>query len=113
MAKLRDKNEKFRYCEFLVDSGADYTMIPNSTALVLSLEYEKIDSEEIKVEVANLAFMHTKKTTLTLTLEGHDFEIPVLIAKEEAECLLGRKGIFENFDILFQENQQQIIFKKV
>jgi len=112
MAKLGIQNQTARYFRFLIDSGADYTVIPNSYAALLGLEYNKIESEEIKVEVANLAFMHTKKTNLTLTLEGHNFEIPVLIAKEEAECLLGRKGIFEHFDITFQERNEEVIFQQ-
>ena len=113
MAKLRKENCKARYFEFLIDSGADFTMISKSYAAVLGLEYAKIKNTEIKVEVANLTFIQAKRTTLILTIEGNDLAIPVLIANEDVECLLGRKGFFENFDILFQENQQQVIFKKV
>jgi len=112
MAKLRKENGQARYFEFLIDSGADFTMISKSYASILDLEYSNLKGEEIKVEVANLTFIHAKKTTLILTIEGNDFVIPTLIANEEVECLLGRRGVFENFDIIFQENQQQVIFKK-
>lgn len=112
MAKLGTDKRTARYFRFLIDSGADYTVIPNSYAALLGLEYNKIKSEEIKIEIANLTFMHAKKTSLILTLEKRDFEIPVLIAKEEAECLLGRKGIFEHFDITFQERNEEVIFQQ-
>ena len=113
MAKLKKGNGKARYFEFLVDSGADFTMISKSYSSLLDVDYDTIKSAEIKVEVANLAFIHAKKITLILTIEGNDFSVPVLIANEEVECLLGRKGVFESFDITFQENQQQVIFKKI
>ncbi len=38
--------------------------------------------------------------------------ISVMIAKEEVECLLGRKDIFDKFDITFREKEQQVIFEK-
>ena len=113
MAKLRKGGGRARYFEFLVDSGADFTMISKSYASLLGVEYDKIKSAEIKVEVANLAFIHAKKTTFILTIEGNDFSVPVLIANEEVECLLGRKGVFEIFDITFQEKQQHLVFKKL
>lgn len=112
MAKLRKENGKARYFEFLIDSGADYTLISRSDGLILDIDYNELQTKEIKVEVANLNFIHTKEVKLFITIEDKDFAIPVLIAKEEVECLLGRKGIFEHFDITFQESQQQVIFNK-
>ena len=111
LAKLREGKGKARYFEFIIDSGADYTLIANSNAIILGIEYNKLKTKETKVEVANLAFIHAKQTTLTITIENNSFNIPVLVAKEEVECLLGRKGIFDKFDITFQERQKQVIFK--
>lgn len=113
MARLRKEDGVPRYLEFLVDSGSDFSMISNTTAMVLGLEYEKLKTEEVKVELANMSYMHTKEAALTVTIEGNDLKIPVLIAREEADSLLGRKGVFEKFDITIQESQQQVIFKKV
>jgi predicted aspartyl protease len=112
LAKLHKGNGKARYFEFLIDSGADYTLIANSHAYLLGLEYNKLKSKEIKVEVANLAFIHAKKAKLTLTIEDMVFTITVLVAKEEVECLLGRRGVFDNFDVIFMESERQVIFKK-
>lgn len=111
MAKLAFLPDKSRYFEFLIDSGADYTLISQSDALYLGLEYDEFESEETKVEAANLSFIHTKMALFILTIEGKNFRIPVLVAKEKVEPLLGRRGVFENFDVIFQENRQQVVFK--
>ena len=110
MAKLGMPHGRARYFRLLVDSGADYTLISSADALLLGLDYQEIRSPETKVEVANMASIHTKKTLLTLTIESLAFKIPVLVAKEEVECLLGRKGVFDQFDILFQEKEGRVVF---
>lgn len=91
MARLRKPNGKAKYFEFLIDTGADYTLISHYDAQILGLTYKAIKQKEIKVEVANLTFIHTKKVSLILTIDNHDFKIPVLVAREKAEPLLGRK----------------------
>lgn len=110
-ARLRTSNGKAKYFKFLIDSGADYTLISRSDALIIGIDYSELNSQEIEVEVANLTFIHAKKTTLIITIENQDLTIPVLIAKEDVECLLGRKGIFDKFDVTFKEREQIVIFK--
>lgn len=110
--QLKASQGKARYFEMLIDSGADYTLIPKTDALLLGIDYNSIDSQEIKVEVANLAFIHTKRTNIILTIHDIEISIPVLIAKEEVECLLGRKGVFDVFDVIFQESKNQVVFIK-
>lgn len=112
MAKLRHGKNRARYFEFLIDSGAGVTLISKADAFLLGIDYSKLPGKEVRVEVANLTFIHAKQIRLTLTIEGQDFSIPVMIAKEEVERLLGRKGIFENFDITFKELEKEVIFKK-
>lgn len=53
-AKLRKRNGRTRYFNFLLDSGADFSLISKSDAIVLGIDYSLIESKEIKVEVANL-----------------------------------------------------------
>jgi hypothetical protein len=48
-AKLQKGKNKARYFEFLIDSGADYTLISKSDAYLLGIEYEKIDTKELKL----------------------------------------------------------------
>ncbi len=111
MAKLKKDSGRARYFEFLIDSGADFTLISKSDAYLLGIDYSELKTKEIKVEVANLAFIHAKKTNLHIEISEKIFTIPVLIAKEEVERLLGRKGVFENFDITFKEQEEHVLFK--
>ena len=110
MAKLGVSPESSRYFRLLIDSGADYTIISQKDAILLGLDYRKMRSPEIKVEVANLTSIHAKKTTLWITIETVELRIPVLVTKEEVECLLGRKGVFDYFDVTFQEGKEQVLF---
>ena len=97
----------------LVDSGADYTIISRSDALFLDIEYDKIGTPEKRLEFGNLAILHAKSTPLTIWIRDEEFTIPVLVVNGNVECTLGRKGVFDNFDILFQERKQQVLFKRV
>lgn len=113
MAQLsNDQNSDGRYFRFLIDSGSDYTLIPKSAATLLGIDYNKIPKEKTNIETANLQSFSAKRTELYLKLNHVRLKIPVLIYEEEIECLLGRKGVFERFDITFRENQQKVIFKK-
>ncbi|MDP4008216.1 MAG: hypothetical protein Q8P68_03425 [Candidatus Peregrinibacteria bacterium] len=111
-ARLWLKGTKPRYFEFLVDSGADFTLISRSDGMFLGLDYSKIKGEEVKIEVANMAILHTKKVKMMLEFCDNTFEIPVLIAKEEVERLLGRNGVFDRFDVTFKEKDQEVVFEE-
>lgn len=111
-AKLRRGKNKARYFEFLIDSGADFTLISQSDASLLGIDYDELKSKEIKVEVANLAFIHAKKTKVKITIGNEDFDIPILVAKEGVERLLGRSGIFSKFEITFKERVNLVLFRK-
>lgn len=111
-AKLQKGKNKARYFEFLIDSGADYTLISKSDAYLLGIEYEKIDTKEIEIEVANLSFIHAKKSLVKITVGNHSFNTQILIAKEGVERLIGRKGLFTEFKITFKEKENTVIFNK-
>ena len=112
MAKLGKDKTSARYFEFLIDSGSDYTLIPKSAATLIGIDYNHIPKQKTKVETANLQSINAKRTELHLDIRGEQLKIPVLVCEEEVECLLGRKGVFENFDITFQERAQQVIFRQ-
>lgn len=63
-AKLQKGKNKARYFEFLIDSGADFTLISQTDASLLGINYHELETKEIKVEVADLSFIHAKKTTV-------------------------------------------------
>lgn len=101
-----------RYFEFLVDSGSDYTLISKSDALILGVDLNHLKTSLIRVELANLEFLEAYKIKLKMTLFDQELIVPVLIADTEVECLLGRKGVFDQFDIVFKERQQKLFFLK-
>lgn len=110
-AKLTYQNQS-RYFEFLVDSGADFTLISKSYAALLGIYVDNLQAEITEVEIANLTFVKTYKLNVKITLRDEVFILPILIANEEVECLLGRKGVFEYFDVLFQEKKQLLVLTK-
>lgn len=112
LTKVRKTKNKIRYLEFLIDSGSDYTMIWQGDALLLGIDYKTLKGPEITAEVANFDLIHSKKVNLEININDHFLNIPVLITKEKINPLLGRKGVFEKFDVLFQESQQQVTFIK-
>lgn len=110
MTKVKKGKNTLRYLEFLIDSGSDYTMIWQGDALILGLEYKKIKGPETRAEVANLHVIHSKEVRLEIEINDSFIEVPVLISKEPMTPLLGRKGIFDRFEILFQEAKEQVTF---
>lgn len=87
-------------------------MISKSSAILLGVNLTRLKKQKTKVELANLSFINTYKVKLTITIEGVNLKIPVLIADDEVECLLGRKGVFDYFDVMFKEKEKVIIFSK-
>jgi len=116
MVKLGLPGKRARFFEMLIDSGADHTLISKSDAAVLGLDYEKIRSNETTHTSANLSPIHGKMAKMLITLivskdKEIEFEIPVFVTREEVECLIGRKGVFDRFEITFKEKEQKVILK--
>jgi len=100
----------------LLDSGADTTVVPKEIAELLGLKelQKEMDTGGIggKVKV--------KESRMQFWLDGqhekHQMNIPVLIMQdinEDMPVILGRQGFFENFDIIFRQNEEKITLKKV
>ncbi len=104
---------QFRYFNFLLDSGADYSMISEGDALMLGLSYSSIQSNELKVELANTNHILAKKITLDLLMDGLLLQVPILVTKENLNCILGRQGVFEAFEITFKERVGKVVFNQV
>lgn len=111
-AKLQKGQNKARYFELLIDSGADFTLISKADARLLGIEYKELKEKERKVEVANLAYIHTKKVRMKIELGYENLNIPVLVARENVERLLGRKGVFSNYSITFKESDSEVVFRR-
>jgi hypothetical protein len=100
----------------LLDSGADYTFIPEDVAGILGIKYTRgadkiitgIDKELRCVE-CNL--------TLILEKDGERHEIPITAhvpkySTKKVGVLIGRQGFFENFNVTFCEKTLDIYIEK-
>ena len=83
MAKLGLPGKRGRYFELLIDTGADYTLISKSDAMILGLDYDKLTTKERELEASNQTKIPAKKTTLLITINGEEQKIPVFISKKE------------------------------
>lgn len=100
----------------VVDSGADFSVLPKEVAEVLGLRLDqniepcygisgKIDAAEdhVRVKIQNSHESYSFNITVKILL-SEEVDIPVLI---------GRSGFFEEFEITFNESREKISLKKV
>jgi hypothetical protein len=104
--KLRYKNREISVTA-LIDSGADYTFIPEDIADILEITYKRGDERIITGIDKELKCIETR-LTLIIEKDGEKHEVPItaIIPKYSAKkvgVLLGRQGFFENFNITFCE----------
>lgn len=109
---LNDKGHE-RYVEFLVDSGADYTILSKTTAGFLDIDYKNIRSPEIHLEAADMRIIKGKKVHLVIKIGSKNILTPVFITNQVVENLLGRRGIFDHYEITFKEKNRQVVFKEI
>ena len=112
---IRGKSETVELI-FLLDSGADYTVLPIEIAEILRLDLsappEKTQGVGGEVDTINT-------TAEILIKKGHEqyrFRVPVgVIAEKKSKIppLLGRAGFFEEFDITIKERAGVVILKKL
>jgi len=112
---LRDRNDKLYEFTGLIDSGADFTLIPKDLADFLGL---KLGKGETTAGIGGSAKVRNSKMNLTIKnqRERYNLEIPVLILMEnyaDVPILLGRNGFFDNFHINFRQDEEKITLKKV
>ncbi len=97
--------------EILVDSGADFGLIPYELGIQLgfikSLGEKISKADEIGGSIDYLL------REVNLTIDGHNFNAPVAWIQDKncLEVLLGRDVVFDLFDIEFKQADELIIFK--
>ncbi len=100
----------------LLDSGADVTTIPKEIGELLDLDMSSNKTEIRGIGGKLSAAMDTIRLRIKNAHESYTVSIPVMIPLVDLETvpeiLLGRKGIFDRFDICFKEKDQKIIFRK-
>ena len=93
---------------FYVDTGADYTLIPYQMGRFLGLE--KVASEI--GEMGGIGgVIAVRFAPVPMRIETYQFDCTVAWAQiERVPLLLGREGVFDHFDITFQQRGKKTIF---
>lgn len=99
----------------ILDSGSDTTIIPLEMARFLNLDLEKNN----KIFGLDRNFVRVKEAKVNLTI-GNDREnytlpiaVHVPIENVPINIVVGRQGIFDNFEITFNQLLKKIRFKKM
>lgn len=97
--------------EFILDSGADCTMVPRSISVLLGIRLPTLPD----TYVAGISGrgIPAYKGRLKLRIQGEEFEVRCLFTKSDrTPFLLGRLDVFSLFHVHFDGHNCQIILKK-
>lgn len=103
---------QFRLFDFLVDSGADFTLLPRSLAAEIGLNLKQsqisttlgVEGRGIKIYHAHITIQIGKwQDTIRCAFAAHDHIPP----------LLGRMDIFSRYNITFHGARRSIIFQRL
>ncbi len=108
--RLKVKNSKT--LEMLVDSGADFSLIPKNLGMILG--YELAVAERLSQAEGIGGYVEYALREIEIQLDSHIFTAPVAWMQTDAyqDILLGREVIFDLFDVEFKQADEKIIFKK-
>ncbi|MHB8546079.1 MAG: hypothetical protein ACYDAJ_04880 [Nitrosotalea sp.] len=119
-AKNPDTNPEFRIFG-LVDSGADISYIPRQIAEILKLDLEESSKKESKSASESFWTFRTKVHleivygTRRIPVGMIDISVPEkydLGEDIEKKVLLGRNGLFSNYEITFNEDAKAFTLKR-
>jgi len=95
---------------FYVDSGADYTLIPYRLGHFLGLDRR---SESEVRDIGGIGgVIGTRRVNRPMKIGDHTFPCELAWAQvERVPLLLGREGVFDHFDVTFQQTERKIVFQ--
>ncbi len=105
-------NKGFRLYDFLVDSGADFTLLPRSLAGEIGIRLKDcVTSTTLGVEGRGIKIYYSKiviqigdwKNTIRCAFASHDRVPP----------LLGRLDLFSRYNITFHAQRRSVIFENI
>ncbi len=108
---IRTQNGYFPY-RFLLDTGADVSMVPFSMAEDLGIDLSRCPTDECSgIEGRPLLVYHT---TIAVRVGHVDLSLPCLISESDSTpFLLGRAGLFARFDIGFDNQRKRIVLSEI
>ena len=107
---ISDKKEYF--CEMIIDSGADISLIPRSLGEFLKFSFSGEKIQEIH-GIGEGTIPYIIKTII-IKIGGYKFKCRIGIALiEEVPLILGRLDLFDYFNIEFKQKVRVTIFRKI
>lgn len=95
----------------IVDTGADFTIIPRHFAQKLRVSLEKDCVKDTTYGVGGEQAIYYLKSPITAKIGGIERKIPLgFFDSNEVPALLGRLGFLETFDVEFLK-RREVIFK--
>ncbi len=110
--KFYFKNKKTPYIDALLDSGGDFIVVPLPIAKYLGLKIRKAGSVDtaggttslFKAKL-NMTIGKGKTTSAYKNIQIH------VSARNDIPVLIGRYPIFEDYEIIFKKQKNQLILK--
>jgi predicted aspartyl protease len=97
---------------FLIDTGADFTAVPESLAEVVGIDLHRCPKESIMGIEGRL--IPARVGSLTLLFGGEPLPIRCHFLKSErTPYLLGRMDIFSRFNIYFNNRARRVILTRL
>ena len=96
-----------------IDTGTSFCLFPANVAEILDIPLEKGDVKKVVLGDGNTLTVYIHH--LPISLAGKEFMAPIGFSKGLGInfAIIGRKGIFENFIICFNEKEKWIGFEAV
>jgi len=106
---ILSKNNEWVPVEMMVDTGADYTLLPKKYSEVLGIDLINcVPKTTLGVGGSETVYLYK---SLTVRLKNWQKQIPVgFLERDDIPALLGRLEFIEAFEVIFKNFE--IIFKK-
>lgn len=105
--QLQDNKRRWRYFGALVDSGADFSIFPSRTAVILGIDLKKL--RRIEVEATDGHVFKAYQTSILAKLGNKIFRIKIgFVDNPQLTPAMGRAGFFETFKVEFDERQKVV-----
>ena len=98
--------------DFLIDSGASFSMLPCHFAEVLGVDLD--GAREMLVKGIEGSGVSARLAEITLRVGEIELTLPCpFSSKEDAPLLLGRMGFFSRFNVMFDNRRRKIVLEEI
>lgn len=101
----------------VVDSGADFSILPKGVAEILELDLSGEREDVVGIGGKSSAVRTSMNLIVSGPHERYQIRLKILVTLDERDqdfpILLGRDGFFDSFNITFKNKDKELILKKV